>query len=121
MKAVRFEDPAKEIRVGSLEDDGVVHDAGPAGPRGFVASDEAWDALASGSGRVYRRDETTTGKRYVRSRSIGRHRDEVGICANRDRGGNGVRRGAHHQHAVRAMTCDVRARAIGKKRDRPGA
>jgi 2-keto-4-pentenoate hydratase/2-oxohepta-3-ene-1,7-dioic acid hydratase in catechol pathway len=57
MKAVRFEDPAKEIRVGSLEDDGVVHDAGPAGPRGFVASDEAWDALASGSGRGYRRDE----------------------------------------------------------------
>jgi acylpyruvate hydrolase len=40
--------PGGAERIGRLEDDRVV-DAGPAGPRGFVPTQEAWQALASAS------------------------------------------------------------------------
>jgi acylpyruvate hydrolase len=49
MRAVRFRAPDGGERVGRLED-GQVVDAGPAGPRGFVPSPEAWQALAEASG-----------------------------------------------------------------------
>jgi 2-keto-4-pentenoate hydratase/2-oxohepta-3-ene-1,7-dioic acid hydratase in catechol pathway len=52
MKGVRYVDPAGETRVGSL-DDSTVRDAGPAGPRGFVPSPEAWRLLAEASGPEY--------------------------------------------------------------------
>ncbi len=41
VKAVRFKNPQGEVRIGALGDD-TVRDAGPAGPRGFVPTDEAW-------------------------------------------------------------------------------
>jgi 2-keto-4-pentenoate hydratase/2-oxohepta-3-ene-1,7-dioic acid hydratase in catechol pathway len=49
VKAVRFIDPAGAIRIGALDGDGV-RDAGPAGPDGFVPTQEAWSAVASASG-----------------------------------------------------------------------
>jgi 2-keto-4-pentenoate hydratase/2-oxohepta-3-ene-1,7-dioic acid hydratase in catechol pathway len=55
MKAVQFVDPAGGTRIGALED-GTVRDAGPAGPSGFVPSEEAWAALSRASGPEYRVD-----------------------------------------------------------------
>ncbi len=49
MKAVRFVGPGGDARVGALDDDRV-RDAGPAGPRGFVPTPEAWQALADADG-----------------------------------------------------------------------
>jgi 2-keto-4-pentenoate hydratase/2-oxohepta-3-ene-1,7-dioic acid hydratase in catechol pathway len=49
MKAVRFVAGDGVPRLGRLEDGRVV-DAGPAGFRGFDASDEAWESIASASG-----------------------------------------------------------------------
>jgi 2-keto-4-pentenoate hydratase/2-oxohepta-3-ene-1,7-dioic acid hydratase in catechol pathway len=48
VKAVRYTVGAGP-RLGRLEDDHVV-DAGPDGPRGFDASDEAWEAIAAAQG-----------------------------------------------------------------------
>lgn len=56
MKAVRFVNPDGEERIGALED-GAIRDAGPAGPRGFVPTDEAWAALAGASGPEYPENE----------------------------------------------------------------
>ncbi len=52
MKAVRFTNPQGETRLGALEDD-TVRDAGPAGPQGFVPTDEAWAQLGDASGPSY--------------------------------------------------------------------
>jgi acylpyruvate hydrolase len=52
MKAVRFVDPAGATRIGSLQD-ASVRDAGPSGPRGFLPTPEAWQALAEASGLEY--------------------------------------------------------------------
>jgi 2-keto-4-pentenoate hydratase/2-oxohepta-3-ene-1,7-dioic acid hydratase in catechol pathway len=52
VRAVRFTNPQGEVRIGAL-DDGVVRDAGPAGPQGFVPSEEAWAGLARASGPEY--------------------------------------------------------------------
>ena len=52
MRAVRFTNPQDEVRIGAL-DDGVVRDAGPAGPQGFVPNEEAWARLARASGPEY--------------------------------------------------------------------
>jgi 2-keto-4-pentenoate hydratase/2-oxohepta-3-ene-1,7-dioic acid hydratase in catechol pathway len=52
VKAVRFESPEGETRVGALEDRRV-RDAGPAGPQGFVPSPEAWEALRAADGPEY--------------------------------------------------------------------
>jgi 2-keto-4-pentenoate hydratase/2-oxohepta-3-ene-1,7-dioic acid hydratase in catechol pathway len=50
MKAVRYEGPSGEPRIGRLDDDGVVVDAGPAQREGFVPGDEAWAALSRAEG-----------------------------------------------------------------------
>ncbi|HLY50471.1 MAG TPA: fumarylacetoacetate hydrolase family protein [Solirubrobacteraceae bacterium] len=52
MKAVRFEDPRGEVRVGRLDGDSI-QDAGPSGPRGFLASDAAWAELKRADGPTY--------------------------------------------------------------------
>jgi 2-keto-4-pentenoate hydratase/2-oxohepta-3-ene-1,7-dioic acid hydratase in catechol pathway len=52
MKAVRFADPAGGWRIGRLDDSAVV-DAGPAGPRGFVPTREAWAEVEAASGVSY--------------------------------------------------------------------
>ncbi len=49
MHAVRFSIEGGEPRIGRLDGDTVV-DAGPAGPAGFVPTDEAWSALAAAAG-----------------------------------------------------------------------
>ena len=58
MKAARFTNPEGETRIGALHDD-TVRDAGPAGPRGFVPTDEAWAQVDGASGPQYRVDEVT--------------------------------------------------------------
>jgi 2-keto-4-pentenoate hydratase/2-oxohepta-3-ene-1,7-dioic acid hydratase in catechol pathway len=52
VRAVRFLAPDGEARIGVLED-GRVRDAGPAGPKGFVPTPEAWAALAVAKGREH--------------------------------------------------------------------
>jgi 2-keto-4-pentenoate hydratase/2-oxohepta-3-ene-1,7-dioic acid hydratase in catechol pathway len=59
VKAVRFVPPDGDAsnslllgRFGLLQD-GLVRDAGPAGPGGFIPSAEAWESLARASGREY--------------------------------------------------------------------
>jgi acylpyruvate hydrolase len=49
VKAVRFVAPGGATRIGAVED-GRVRDAGPAGPRGFVPTPEAWASLAAVDG-----------------------------------------------------------------------
>lgn len=46
MRAVRFVAPGGATHIGALED-GRVRDGGPAGPRGFVPTPEAWSSLAA--------------------------------------------------------------------------
>lgn len=53
MKAVRFVDPAGEVRVGALDDE-TITDAGPAAPRGFVPDRAAWDQVAGAAGERHR-------------------------------------------------------------------
>ncbi len=50
MKAVRYLDPDGRTRIGALVDTDTIRDAGPAGPTGFVASEEAWSTLAAATG-----------------------------------------------------------------------
>jgi 2-keto-4-pentenoate hydratase/2-oxohepta-3-ene-1,7-dioic acid hydratase in catechol pathway len=52
MKAVRFADPTGSVKLGRLEG-GVIYDAGPAGPRGFVPSEDGWRQIADASGLAY--------------------------------------------------------------------
>jgi 2-keto-4-pentenoate hydratase/2-oxohepta-3-ene-1,7-dioic acid hydratase in catechol pathway len=49
MRAARFINPEGEVRIGALSE-ATVRDAGPAGPRGFVPTDEAWLALERAGG-----------------------------------------------------------------------
>jgi 2-keto-4-pentenoate hydratase/2-oxohepta-3-ene-1,7-dioic acid hydratase in catechol pathway len=56
VKAVRFIDGAGATRIGAL-DGGVIRDAGPAGPQGFVASSEAWDLVSAAAGPEYAVDD----------------------------------------------------------------
>ena len=55
MRAVRFVDPSGDVKLGRLDGE-VIFDAGPAGPRGFVPSEDGWRTIAdaSGSWRVSR-------------------------------------------------------------------
>ena len=53
MKAVRFVDPDGETRIGRLDDDATIIDAGPAGPRGFVPTPEGWTTIQQASGQRY--------------------------------------------------------------------
>ncbi len=56
MKAVRFEAPGGEIRLGRLEG-GAIRDAGPSGPRGFVPTTVAWGELERADGPSYAVEE----------------------------------------------------------------
>jgi 2-keto-4-pentenoate hydratase/2-oxohepta-3-ene-1,7-dioic acid hydratase in catechol pathway len=56
LKAVRFVDPRGDVRVGALEGP-VVRDAGPAGPAGFVPTQEAWRSLGEAAGPEYALEE----------------------------------------------------------------
>ena len=58
MKAVRFTNPEGETRIGALDGERV-RDAGPAGPAGFVPTDEAWAGLQRASGPEYGLDQVT--------------------------------------------------------------
>ena len=49
MRAVHYLDPGGEARLGALRDS-TVRDAGPAGPQGFVPTEESWGALDAASG-----------------------------------------------------------------------
>jgi 2-keto-4-pentenoate hydratase/2-oxohepta-3-ene-1,7-dioic acid hydratase in catechol pathway len=56
VKAVRFTNPAGETRIGALRGE-TIHDAGGAGPQGFVPTAEAWARLSQASGPEYERHE----------------------------------------------------------------
>jgi acylpyruvate hydrolase len=49
VRAVRFVAPGGGVRIGALDGERV-RDAGPAGPRGFVPTPEAWQAVAAADG-----------------------------------------------------------------------
>jgi 2-keto-4-pentenoate hydratase/2-oxohepta-3-ene-1,7-dioic acid hydratase in catechol pathway len=49
VKAVRYAHPSGATRIGRL-DDGVIVDAGPAGPLGFVPDEKGWTAIESADG-----------------------------------------------------------------------
>jgi 5-carboxymethyl-2-hydroxymuconate isomerase len=49
MRAVRFVDPAGEVKIGALQGD-TIREAGPAGPAGFIPTAEAWRRVAAAAG-----------------------------------------------------------------------
>jgi 2-keto-4-pentenoate hydratase/2-oxohepta-3-ene-1,7-dioic acid hydratase in catechol pathway len=49
MRAIHYLDPTGAARLGAL-DDATVRDAGPAGPQGFVPTEENWTAIEGASG-----------------------------------------------------------------------
>jgi 2-keto-4-pentenoate hydratase/2-oxohepta-3-ene-1,7-dioic acid hydratase in catechol pathway len=57
MKAVRFVDPGGETRIGRLEDDKTITDAGAAGPKGFEPTPEGWKTIERADGRQYNADQ----------------------------------------------------------------
>jgi 2-keto-4-pentenoate hydratase/2-oxohepta-3-ene-1,7-dioic acid hydratase in catechol pathway len=56
MRAVHYLDPAGDARLGAL-DDSTVRDAGPAGPQGFVPTEESWAAIEAASGPEHALDD----------------------------------------------------------------
>jgi 2-keto-4-pentenoate hydratase/2-oxohepta-3-ene-1,7-dioic acid hydratase in catechol pathway len=56
MRAVHYLGPGGEARLGALHD-ATVRDAGPAGPQGFVPTEENWAAIAGASGPEHALDE----------------------------------------------------------------
>ncbi len=50
MRAVRYLSPSGETRLGRLEPDEIVVDAGPSGPGGFVPTAAAWATVAAADG-----------------------------------------------------------------------
>jgi 2-keto-4-pentenoate hydratase/2-oxohepta-3-ene-1,7-dioic acid hydratase in catechol pathway len=56
MRAVHYLDPGGEARIGAL-DASTVRDAGPAGPQGFVPTEENWAQVESASGPEHALDE----------------------------------------------------------------
>jgi len=58
MNAVRYTSRDGAARIGRLDGD-TVTDAGPAGPEGFVPSDDAWAALAEASGDEHALEDVT--------------------------------------------------------------
>jgi 2-keto-4-pentenoate hydratase/2-oxohepta-3-ene-1,7-dioic acid hydratase in catechol pathway len=56
MRGVHYRDPGGEARVGALEDT-TVRDAGPAGPQGFVPTQESWAAIEGASGPEHALDD----------------------------------------------------------------
>lgn len=59
MKAVRYRVGDGPARIGRLEEDGRVVDAGPANAAGFVPSEPAWEQLAGAGGAAHVLDEVT--------------------------------------------------------------
>jgi 2-keto-4-pentenoate hydratase/2-oxohepta-3-ene-1,7-dioic acid hydratase in catechol pathway len=56
MRAVHYLDPGGEARVGALQDS-TVRDAGPAGPKGFLPTEESWAAIQGASGPEHALDD----------------------------------------------------------------
>ena len=56
MRAVHYLDPGGEARLGALHDV-TVRDAGPAGPQGFVPTEEHWATIEAASGPEHALDE----------------------------------------------------------------
>jgi 2-keto-4-pentenoate hydratase/2-oxohepta-3-ene-1,7-dioic acid hydratase in catechol pathway len=56
MRAVHYLAPGGEARLGALNDS-TVRDAGPAGPQGFVPTEENWAAIAGASGPEHALDD----------------------------------------------------------------
>jgi 2-keto-4-pentenoate hydratase/2-oxohepta-3-ene-1,7-dioic acid hydratase in catechol pathway len=56
MRAVHYLDPGGEARLGALNDS-TVRDAGPAGPQGFVPTEENWTAIEGASGPEHALDD----------------------------------------------------------------
>jgi 2-keto-4-pentenoate hydratase/2-oxohepta-3-ene-1,7-dioic acid hydratase in catechol pathway len=56
MRAVHYLDPGGEARLGALEDS-TVRDAGPAGPQGFVPTEENWAQVEGASGPEHALDD----------------------------------------------------------------
>jgi 2-keto-4-pentenoate hydratase/2-oxohepta-3-ene-1,7-dioic acid hydratase in catechol pathway len=52
VKAVRYAHPSGATQIGRL-DDGVIVDAGAAGPQGFVPDDEGWATIEAADGEVH--------------------------------------------------------------------
>jgi len=71
VKAVRFENPAGEIRIGALADDGTITDAGEAGPQGFVPTTLAWEALQRADGPTHNLDDVRMLHPVVPNKLIG--------------------------------------------------
>jgi 2-keto-4-pentenoate hydratase/2-oxohepta-3-ene-1,7-dioic acid hydratase in catechol pathway len=57
VKAVRFTNEYGETRVGRLEDDGTIVDAGAADPRGFLPTSLGWDAVGQANGPTHQINE----------------------------------------------------------------
>jgi 2-keto-4-pentenoate hydratase/2-oxohepta-3-ene-1,7-dioic acid hydratase in catechol pathway len=57
MKAVRFEDPNGEVRIGRLDDETTITDAGAAGLRGFVPTPEGWQTIENASWPAYNAEQ----------------------------------------------------------------
>jgi len=57
VKAVRFTNEYGETRIGRLEDDGTIIDAGAADPRGFLPTSLGWDAVAQAAGPTHQPGE----------------------------------------------------------------
>jgi 2-keto-4-pentenoate hydratase/2-oxohepta-3-ene-1,7-dioic acid hydratase in catechol pathway len=55
LKAVRFIDPEGETRIGRLDDDTTIIDAGPAGAQGFLPTEEGWAGIERAGGPDYAR------------------------------------------------------------------
>jgi 2-keto-4-pentenoate hydratase/2-oxohepta-3-ene-1,7-dioic acid hydratase in catechol pathway len=58
VKAVRFTNPAGEVRIGALEDESIV-DAGPAGSQGFVPDQAGWAQVEAAAGERYALGDVT--------------------------------------------------------------
>jgi 2-keto-4-pentenoate hydratase/2-oxohepta-3-ene-1,7-dioic acid hydratase in catechol pathway len=71
VKAVRFVNPAGETRIGALDENGTITDAGAAGPQGFVPTTLAWEALGQVDGPTHSADEVKLLHPVVPNKLIG--------------------------------------------------
>jgi 2-keto-4-pentenoate hydratase/2-oxohepta-3-ene-1,7-dioic acid hydratase in catechol pathway len=71
VKAVRFVNPVGETRIGAMGEDGMITDAGAAGPQGFVPTTLAWDALAQADGPTHSADDVKLLHPVVPNKLIG--------------------------------------------------
>ncbi len=86
MKAVRFEDPNGETRIGRL-DDGTITDAGAAGPQGFVPTPQGWKRIETATGTSYNLEQVrllhpvVPGKILAIGLNYRSHAEEIGAKA----------------------------------------